>query len=43
MHYLPTLPEWLLGIGGVGAAFLLTLVGLRALDMMPRDEEEAAT
>ena len=42
-HYLPTWPEWLLGIGGVGAAFVLTLAGLRVLDMTPRDEPEAAS
>jgi Ni/Fe-hydrogenase subunit HybB-like protein len=36
--YLPTLPEWLLGIGGLAAAFLLTIAGVRALDMLPRDE-----
>ena len=31
------------GIGGVGAAFVLTLAGLRVLDMTPRDEPEAAS
>jgi molybdopterin-containing oxidoreductase family membrane subunit len=37
-RYRPTAPEWLLGIGGVGAAFLLTLIGVRALDLMPQDD-----
>ncbi len=39
-HYRPRWPELLLGLGGVGAAFVLTLVGLRALDFMPADEAE---
>jgi molybdopterin-containing oxidoreductase family membrane subunit len=37
-HYVPRLPEWLLGFGGVGAAFVLTAIGVRVLDMMPRDD-----
>jgi molybdopterin-containing oxidoreductase family membrane subunit len=37
-HYTPRLPEWLLGLGGVGVAFVLTAVGVRVLDFMPRDE-----
>ena len=37
-HYVPRLPEWLLGLGGVGAAFVLTAIGVRVLDVMPRDE-----
>jgi Ni/Fe-hydrogenase subunit HybB-like protein len=36
--YSPSLPEWLLGIGGLGAAFLLTTVGVRVLDFMPQDD-----
>ena len=36
--YAPAWPEWLLGIGGVGAAFLLTVVGVRVLDFMPQDD-----
>ncbi len=35
--YTPSLPEWLLGLGGIAAAFVLTLVGVRALDVLPRD------
>jgi Ni/Fe-hydrogenase subunit HybB-like protein len=37
-HYVPSLPELLLGVGGLGAAFLLTTVGVRVLDFMPRDD-----
>jgi Ni/Fe-hydrogenase subunit HybB-like protein len=36
-HYAPSLPELLLGLGGVGAAFLITTVGLRLFDMAPHD------
>ncbi|MDP1900583.1 MAG: NrfD/PsrC family molybdoenzyme membrane anchor subunit [Rubrivivax sp.] len=36
--YVPSLPELLLGIGGLGAAFLLTTVGVRVLDFMPQDD-----
>jgi molybdopterin-containing oxidoreductase family membrane subunit len=35
--YLPSLPELLLGVGGVGAALLVTAVGLHLFDMLPRD------
>ena len=38
MRYVPSLPELLLGIGGLGAAFLLTLVGVRVLDFLPPDD-----
>jgi molybdopterin-containing oxidoreductase family membrane subunit len=37
-HYVPRLPEWLLGFGGVGAAFVLTTVGVRVLDVLPQDD-----
>ena len=37
-HYVPRLPEWLLGLGGVGAAFVLTTIGVRVLDFMPQDD-----
>jgi molybdopterin-containing oxidoreductase family membrane subunit len=33
--YTPSLPEWLLGIGGVGAAFVITAAGVRVLEFMP--------
>lgn len=37
-HYVPRWPEWLLGLGGLGAAFVLTTIGVRVLDVLPRDE-----
>jgi molybdopterin-containing oxidoreductase family membrane subunit len=37
-RYTPSLPELLLGIGGVGAAFLLTMTGVRVLDFLPEDD-----
>ena len=36
-HYVPSLPELLLGLGGIGAALLLTATGLHLFDMLPRD------
>ena len=36
-NYMPRWPEWLLGLGGVGVAFVLTAIGVRALDFMPND------
>lgn len=36
-RYLPSLPELLLGVGGIGAAFLVTTVGLRLFDLAPRE------
>jgi len=41
-HYVPSLPEFLLGFGGLGAAFLLTVVGVRAFDFLPQDDLAAA-
>jgi Ni/Fe-hydrogenase subunit HybB-like protein len=40
--YVPSLPEFLLGVGGLGAALLLTVVGVRALDFMPQDDFTSA-
>ena len=37
-HYVPSWPEFLLGVGGLGAAFLLTTVGVRAFDFLPQDD-----
>lgn len=37
-HYVASLPELLLGFGGLGAAFLLTTMGVRVLDFMPQDD-----
>jgi molybdopterin-containing oxidoreductase family membrane subunit len=39
--YLPSWPELLLGIGGVGAALVITTAGLRLFDFMPRDDSAA--
>ena len=36
--HLPRGPEWLLGLGGVGVAFLLTTLGVRLFDLLPRDD-----
>lgn len=36
--YVPSLPELLLGVGGLGAALLLTVMGIRAFDFMPQDD-----
>jgi molybdopterin-containing oxidoreductase family membrane subunit len=35
--YAPSLPEVLLGLGGVAAAFVITLVGAQVLDILPPD------
>jgi molybdopterin-containing oxidoreductase family membrane subunit len=37
-HYVPSLPELLLGMGGLAASVLIALVGARALPILPRDE-----
>jgi Ni/Fe-hydrogenase subunit HybB-like protein len=42
-HYVPRWPEWLLGLGGVGAAFVLTTIGVRVLDFLPQDDFAALT
>ena len=41
-RYVPSLPEFLLGVGGLGAAFLLTTVGVRIFDFLPQDDLVAA-
>ena len=41
-NYTPSLPELLLGCGGVALAFLITVVGARVLPFLPRDESVAA-
>jgi molybdopterin-containing oxidoreductase family membrane subunit len=33
--YTPSAPEWALGVGGIGIAFLIALVGARVLDFLP--------
>ena len=40
-NYVPRWPEWLLGIGGLGAAFVITTVGVRLFDFLPHDEAAA--
>jgi molybdopterin-containing oxidoreductase family membrane subunit len=40
-RYVPSLPELLLGLGGLGAAFVLTLVGVRVFDFLPADSAAA--
>jgi molybdopterin-containing oxidoreductase family membrane subunit len=37
-RYVPRWPELLLGLGGMGLAFVLTIVGVRVLDFLPQDE-----
>jgi Ni/Fe-hydrogenase subunit HybB-like protein len=37
-RYWPSLPELLLGLGGIGAAFALTAIGVRVLDFLPQDD-----
>jgi Ni/Fe-hydrogenase subunit HybB-like protein len=37
-QYQPSLPEFLLGCGGLGIAFLITTVCVRVLDFMPHDK-----
>ncbi|GMV47539.1 MAG: hypothetical protein AMXMBFR66_29370 [Pseudomonadota bacterium] len=41
-HYVPSWPELGLGVGGLGAAFLLTVVGVHMLDFMPSDDAPGA-
>jgi Ni/Fe-hydrogenase subunit HybB-like protein len=36
--YAPSLPELLLGFGGLGVAFMITLVGIRVLKFLPTDD-----
>lgn len=35
--YSPSMPEILLGLGGVGISFLISAVGIRVLDFVPRE------
>jgi Ni/Fe-hydrogenase subunit HybB-like protein len=39
-HYTPSLPEILLGSGGLAIAFLITTVGVRALNFLPHDDPQ---
>ena len=36
--YAPSLPEFLLGLGGIGIAFTATIIGVRVLKFMPQDD-----
>jgi molybdopterin-containing oxidoreductase family membrane subunit len=36
--YSPSMPEFLLGLGGVGVAFLIVTVAVRVLQFMPQDD-----
>lgn len=35
--YAPSLPEVLLGLGGLGIAFMITAIGIRTLDFVPQE------
>ncbi len=37
-HYTPSLPEILLGFGGIGIAFTATAIGVRVLKFLPEDD-----
>jgi molybdopterin-containing oxidoreductase family membrane subunit len=37
-HYVPSVWEALLGAGGLAAAFVITIVGVRVFDFLPRDD-----
>ena len=39
--YAPSLPEILLGSGGIAIAFLITTIGVRALNFLPHDDPKA--
>jgi molybdopterin-containing oxidoreductase family membrane subunit len=36
--YAPSVPEVLLGLGGLGVAFLITVIGVRVLHFLPQDD-----
>ena len=40
--YAPSAPEVMLGVGGLAVAFLITVVGVRALRFLPQDDLPAA-
>jgi len=41
-QYQPSLPEMLLGIGGIGIAFIITAIGIRVLDFVPQEIQKSA-
>ena len=40
--YAPSLPEVVLGVGGLAVAFLITVVGVRVLRFLPQDDLPAS-
>jgi Ni/Fe-hydrogenase subunit HybB-like protein len=42
-QYQSSLPEFLLGFGGLAIAFLITTIGVRALNFMPHDKPHVAS
>jgi molybdopterin-containing oxidoreductase family membrane subunit len=40
--YTPSVPEWLLGLGGLAIVFVMTAIGVRVLPFMPEDGPRAA-
>jgi molybdopterin-containing oxidoreductase family membrane subunit len=41
--YAPSLPELLLGLGGIAVAFLITTIGIQVFDFLPRDVSRPAS
>lgn len=39
--YSPSIPEIFLGLGGVGISFLITAIGIRVLDFVPREKPKS--
>ena len=37
-YYTPSLPEFLLGVSGIGIAFTMTVIGVRVLGFLPKDD-----
>lgn len=42
-QYRPSLPEMLLGLGGIGIAFMITAIGIRVLDFVPQEPHKSKT
>jgi molybdopterin-containing oxidoreductase family membrane subunit len=42
VHYSPSLPEFLLGLGGIAVALLITAVGVRVLQFLPESLSDQA-
>lgn len=41
--YTPSIYEWLLGLGGVGITFILTVVAVRVFKFLPEDDFQTMT